>query len=105
MSRLHLLCSSLLWLTPTIVMTAVNDEGGQINVARDASGEDTIPRTMQKYKARNEPWMLVVDDNYGEGSAREHAALQPRHYGCGMIVARSFARIHETNLKVSPIAQ
>lgn len=35
----------------------------------------------------------------GEGSAREHAALQPRHYGCGLIVARSFARIHETNLK------
>jgi hypothetical protein len=45
------------------VMTAVNDEGGQINVARDASGEDTIPHTMQKYKARNEPFMLVVDDN------------------------------------------
>jgi 3-isopropylmalate dehydratase small subunit len=39
----------------------------------------------------------------GEGSAREHAALQPRYYGCAMIVARSFARIHETNLKVSPI--
>ena len=36
----------------------------------------------------------------GEGSAREHAALQPRFYGCAMIVARSFARIHETNLKV-----
>jgi homoaconitase len=48
----------------SVVMTAVNDEGGQINVARDVDGsEDTIPRTMQKYKARNEPWMLVVDDN------------------------------------------
>ena len=45
-------------------MTAVNDEGGQINVAKDNDGsEDTIPKTMQKYKARNEPWMLVVDDN------------------------------------------
>jgi len=45
-------------------MTAVNDEGGNINVARDQGGEeDTIPRTMQKYKGRNEPWMLVVDDN------------------------------------------
>jgi len=40
-----------------------------------------------------------VDENYGEGSAREHAALQPRFYGCALIVARSFARIHETNLK------
>lgn len=120
-------------------MTAVNDEGGQINVAKDIDGsEDTIPKTMQKYQSRQEPWMLVVDDNCefpvqsftrscytlslaptafkrlpqtrfvcqstplipdGEGSAREHAALQPRFYGCGMIVARSFARIHETNLK------
>jgi len=45
-------------------MTAVNDEGGQINVARDTDGsEDTIPKTMQKYQARGEPWMLVVDDN------------------------------------------
>ncbi|TXT12941.1 hypothetical protein VHUM_01342 [Vanrija humicola] len=86
-------------ISENTLMTAVNDEGGQINVARDAQGEDTIPHIMQRYKARNEPWMLVVDDNYGEGSAREHAALQPRFYGCGLIVARSFARIHETNLK------
>jgi aconitase A len=42
---------------------------------------------------------VVADQNYGEGSAREHAALQPRYLGCKMIVARSFARIHETNLK------
>ncbi|AFR98403.1 aconitate hydratase, mitochondrial [Cryptococcus neoformans C23] len=87
-------------ISENTLMTAVNDEGGQINVARDVGGEeDTIPKTMQKYKAREEPWMLVVDDNYGEGSAREHAALQPRFYGCGLILARSFARIHETNLK------
>ncbi|ODN77815.1 aconitate hydratase, mitochondrial [Cryptococcus amylolentus CBS 6039] len=87
-------------ISENTLMTAVNDEGGQINIARDHSGEeDTIPKTMQKYQARAEPWMLVVDDNYGEGSAREHAALQPRHYGCAMILARSFARIHETNLK------
>lgn len=44
-------------------MTAVNDEGGHINIANDGNGEDTIPKTMQKYKQRNEPWMLVVDDN------------------------------------------
>ncbi|ORY21158.1 putative aconitate hydratase [Naematelia encephala] len=87
-------------ISENTLMTAVNDENGQINSAKDVNGEeDTIPRTMQKYKARGEPWMLVVDDNYGEGSAREHAALQPRFYGCGMILARSFARIHETNLK------
>ncbi|KAK4689647.1 homoaconitase, partial [Tremellales sp. Uapishka_1] len=86
-------------ISENTLMTAVNDEGGQINVARDAEGEDTIPRTMQKYQQRGENFMLVVDDNYGEGSAREHAALQPRFYGCQMILARSFARIHETNLK------
>ena len=44
-------------------------------------------------------WVVVADQNYGEGSAREHAALQPRYLGCKMIIARSFARIHETNLK------
>ncbi|EIW69283.1 hypothetical protein TREMEDRAFT_68617 [Tremella mesenterica DSM 1558] len=88
-------------ISENTLMTAVNDENGQINVAVDplTGDEDTIPRTMQKYKARGEPWMLVVDDNYGEGSAREHAALQPRFYGCSLILARSFARIHETNLK------
>ena len=82
------------------------------------SETDTIPNVAKRFKARKQPWALVVDDNYGEGSAREHAALQPRFYGlptrlwytylvliivpgCAMIVARSFARIHETNLKVS----
>ncbi|KAH8100582.1 aconitate hydratase [Cristinia sonorae] len=60
---------------------------------------DTIPNIAKRFKARSQPWALVVDDNYGEGSAREHAALQPRFYGCAMIIARSFARIHETNLK------
>jgi homoaconitase len=51
-------------ISENTLMTAVNDEGGSINVARDQGGEeDTIPRTMQKYQARSEPWMLVVDDN------------------------------------------
>lgn len=53
----------------TAVMTAVNDEGGVINVAKDVDGtEDTIPKTMQKYQSRQEPWMLVVDDNCEWGS-------------------------------------
>ncbi|KAJ6604391.1 aconitate hydratase [Mycena vulgaris] len=78
---------------------------GEVNVAFDhdapdgQASSDTIPGVAKRFKARNQPWTLVVDDNYGEGSAREHAALQPRFYGCGMILARSFARIHETNLK------
>ncbi|KAJ7492880.1 aconitate hydratase [Mycena latifolia] len=86
-------------------LQAVNDEGGEVNVAFDhdapegKASSDTIPGVAKRFKSRNQPWSLVVDENYGEGSAREHAALQPRFYGCGMILARSFARIHETNLK------
>jgi len=44
-------------------------------------------------------WVVVGDDNYGEGSSREHAAMEPRHLGCAAVIVRSFARIHETNLK------
>ena len=99
---------------PIIILTfqqAVNNEGGEVNIAFDhdhASREsetDTIPNVATRLKARNQPWALIVDDNYGEGSAREHAALQPRFYGCAAIVARSFARIHETNLKVCSLAE
>ncbi|KAJ7169621.1 aconitase family-domain-containing protein [Mycena filopes] len=92
-------------ISENLLITAVNDEGGQINVAFDhdapqeQTSSDTIPAVAKRLKSRNQPFTLVVDDNYGEGSAREHAALQPRFYGCAMIVARSFARIHETNLK------
>jgi aconitase A len=66
---------------------AINDEGGDMNVAFDTdhgasqSEKDTIPGVAKRLKARGQPWALVVDENYGEGSAREHAALQPRFYG------------------------
>lgn len=66
---------------------AVNDENGDVNVAIDhdhepsQAGSDTIPNVAKRLKARGQPWALIVDDNYGEGSAREHAALQPRFYG------------------------
>ncbi|KAI6005191.1 aconitate hydratase [Pisolithus orientalis] len=74
--------------------SAVNDEGGDINVAFDhdhgamETASDTIPTIAKRLRSRNRPWALIADENYGEGSAR-----------CAMIVARSFARIHETNLK------
>jgi len=88
-------------ISENLLITAINDEGGDMNIAfdRDTNTSGTIPEIAKKFKARNQPWALVVDDNYGEGSAREHAALQPRFYGCALILARSFARIHETNLK------
>ena len=51
------------------------------------------------YKAEGLRWVVVGDENYGEGSSREHAAMCPRHLGCAAVIVRSFARIHETNLK------
>lgn len=51
------------------------------------------------YKAKGQSWIAVGDDNYGEGSSREHAAMSPRHMGAKAVICRSFARIHETNLK------
>ncbi|HEC14045.1 MAG TPA: aconitate hydratase [Acidiferrobacteraceae bacterium] len=51
------------------------------------------------YKARGQGWVAVGDGNFGEGSSREHAAMSPRHLGCRVILTRSFARIHQTNLK------
>ncbi|KAK2461756.1 hypothetical protein APHAL10511_006219 [Amanita phalloides] len=88
-------------ISQNLLITAVNDEGGQVNIAfdRDMNSKGTIPEVAQSFKTKGQPWALVVDENYGEGSAREHAALQPRFYGCALIIARSFARIHETNLK------
>lgn len=51
------------------------------------------------YKAAGIKWVAIGDENYGEGSSREHAALEPRHLGGRAIIVKSFARIHETNLK------
>ncbi|KAF8640336.1 hypothetical protein AX17_000008 [Amanita inopinata Kibby_2008] len=88
-------------ISENLLITAVNDEGGDTNVAfdHDTNISGTIPEIAKNFKAKGQPWALIVDENYGEGSAREHAALQPRFYGCALILARSFARIHETNLK------
>jgi aconitate hydratase len=58
-----------------------------------------VPATQRAYKAAGIPTIVVGDHNYGEGSSREHAAMQPRHLGIRVILVKSFARIHETNLK------
>ncbi|VDM30917.1 unnamed protein product [Hydatigera taeniaeformis] len=80
---------------------AVNSENGEMNRVRHwPSGEwDTVPAVARRYKAEGVPWVVVGDANYGEGSSREHAALEPRHLGGRAIIVKSFARIHETNLK------
>ena len=91
--------------------TAVNGETGAVNEAFDfesgpeggeklvAEKKTTIPELAERWRSRGQPWLVVAEHNYGEGSAREHAALQPRYLGARLVLVKSFARIHETNLK------
>jgi len=60
---------------------------------------DAVPKTARAYKAAGVKTIVVGDHNYGEGSSREHAAMEPRHLGVAAVLVKSFARIHETNLK------
>lgn len=70
------------------------------SVKNQLTGEyGPVPATQRAYKAAGIPTLVVGDHNYGEGSSREHAAMQPRHLGIRVILVKSFARIHETNLK------
>ncbi len=65
-----------------------------------STGKPTpLPQLARSYSERGLRWIAVGDENYGEGSSREHAAMEPRHLGCVAVLVRSFARIHETNLK------
>ena len=72
--------------------------GTGFNVLTGQSGEE-LPKIARQYKAKGLGWVAVGDHNYGEGSSREHAAMCPRYLGCRVVLTRSFARIHETNLK------
>uniref|UniRef100_A0A4E9DHU2 Aconitate hydratase, mitochondrial n=1 Tax=Gibberella zeae TaxID=5518 RepID=A0A4E9DHU2_GIBZA len=80
---------------------AVNADNQEVNkVLNQVTGSyGGVPDTARDYQQRGLPWVVVADHNYGEGSSREHAALQPRYLGGVAIIARSFARIHEANLK------
>ncbi|MDP4148293.1 MAG: aconitate hydratase [Bacteroidota bacterium] len=70
------------------------------SVKNQLTGEyGAVPATARAYKAAHIGSVVVGDENYGEGSSREHAAMEPRHLGVRAIIVRSFARIHETNLK------
>jgi len=60
---------------------------------------ELLAHIAREYKSRGMRWMIIGDSNYGEGSSREHAAMTPRYLGCCAVIAKSFARIHETNLK------
>lgn len=80
---------------------ATNIENNEMNkIKNQVNGEWAgVPDVARFYKAKGIPWVAVGDENYGEGSSREHAALEPRHLGGRAIITKSFARIHETNLK------
>ena len=70
------------------------------NVKNVLTGEyGPVPKTQRAYKAARVGTIVVGDENYGEGSSREHAAMEPRHLGVRAVLVKSFARIHETNLK------
>ena len=68
------------------------------NILSGETGK-TYPEIARSYKADGLKWVIVGDENYGEGSSREHAAMSPRLLGCAAVLVKSFARIHETNLK------
>ena len=82
---------------------------GAVNAFTGENGTGTNPFTGEKSrpfaeiaracKKEGKKWIIIGDENYGEGSSREHAAMSPRHLGCSAVIVKSFARIHETNLK------
>jgi len=91
-------------ISNNMLIGAVNsDEAAEpkINNVRNAltGAYAGVPDTARDYKAKGLDWVVVGDENYGEGSSREHAALEPRHLGGRAVIVKSFARIHETNLK------
>jgi aconitate hydratase len=88
-------------ISDNCLIGAVNAFGKETNkVKSQINGEyGEVPATQRAYKAEGIPTIVVGDHNYGEGSSREHAAMEPRHLGVKVVLVKSFARIHETNLK------
>ncbi|NBY20909.1 aconitate hydratase [bacterium] len=80
---------------------AINAFSGQAGVAKNLLTSETqsIPVVAREYKSKGMRWIVVGDENYGEGSSREHAAMSPRFLNGAAVIVKSFARIHETNLK------
>ncbi|MFO8129821.1 MAG: aconitate hydratase [Bacteroidales bacterium] len=88
-------------ISDNLLIGAVNAFTGKTNVVKNqVTGEyGAVPETARHYKDLGIRSIIIGDDNYGEGSSREHAAMEPRHMGVNAVLVRSFARIHETNLK------
>ena len=88
-------------ISNNMLIGAVNAFSGATNAVKNQlTGEiGEVPAVQRAYKAAGIPSIVVGDHNYGEGSSREHAAMEPRHLGVRAVIVKSFARIHETNLK------
>ncbi len=88
-------------LSDNLLLGAVNAFNDQVGKAKNILSHniENCAQIARNYKEKNMRWVIVGDNNYGEGSSREHAAMTPRFLGCVVVIAKSFARIHETNLK------
>lgn len=88
-------------LSANTLTGAVNAFNGETNKVKNqlTGAYDEVPKVQRAYQKAGVPTIVVGDENYGEGSSREHAAMQPRYLGVRVVLVRSFARIHETNLK------
>eukprot|EP00771_Trimastix_marina_P004064 gnl/Trimastix_PCT/795.p1 GENE.gnl/Trimastix_PCT/795~~gnl/Trimastix_PCT/795.p1 ORF type:complete len:798 (+),score=251.23 gnl/Trimastix_PCT/795:269-2395(+) len=88
-------------ISQNLLRGGVNCVSGKANTAKNQfTGEwGETQSVAHDYKQRNVRWVIIGDTNYGEGSSREHAALEPRYLGCAAVIAKSFARIHATNLR------
>lgn len=88
-------------ISNNLLIGATNFYNEKINSVKNGltGAYDEVPKVQRDYKANGLGSIVVGDENYGEGSSREHAAMEPRHLGVRVILVKSFARIHETNLK------
>ena len=88
-------------ISDNLLLGAMNSFNGKIGIGKNVFNNQIgpFPEIARMYRNQGTKWIIIGDMNYGEGSSREHAAMSPRYSGCAAVIARSFARIHETNLK------
>ncbi len=90
-------------ISDNMFIGAINAFSGEVGTTSSLLNGETdpkpVPEIARSYKAQGTKWLVVGDENYGEGSSREHAAMSPRLLGAAAVIVRSFARIHESNLK------
>ena len=90
-------------ISNNMLIGATNAFTGETNAVKDSGTQGSpyvpVPQAARVLKSMGVGSIVVGDENYGEGSSREHAAMEPRHLGVRAVLVKSFARIHETNLK------